>query len=162
MTQEIPPIHSKKEFFDSLPRKRNAVGLLIFKESKILILKPTYKKSWLVPGGIVESYESLSITAERECLEEIGLKPQITKLLVVDYKTGDHETGDAIHFIFEAKICSDAKIKINSEEIESFLWEEPDLAYKLLDPNLSKRVQSAIEASTRQTAVYCEDGIIRF
>lgn len=162
MKNEKTLSNSKKEFFDSLPRKRNAVGLLFFNESKILTLKPTYKSSYLVPGGIVESIESLSAAAERECIEEIGLIPQILKLLVVDYKTGDLDTGDAIHFLFEAKLPSDAQIKINTEEIESFLWEDLEMAYKLLDPNLAKRIKAGMEAISRQSTVYCEDGIIKY
>jgi hypothetical protein len=34
---------SKQEYYKNLPRKRSAVGVLIFKGSKLLVLEPSYK-----------------------------------------------------------------------------------------------------------------------
>lgn len=149
-----------KDILNSLPRKRNAVGLLIFKEDKILVVKPTYKSTYLVPGGIVETLESLADAANRECSEEIGVKPELLRLLVVDYKSGNQNIGDAIHFLFSSKLQSNDLIKIDNKEIESFLWVSPEDAYQMLEPQLAKRVAAGLEAIKRNHTVYCENGNI--
>lgn len=48
----------EKEYLESLPKKRMGVGVLFFSGDKILILKPTYKDYWLLPGGAIDLNES--------------------------------------------------------------------------------------------------------
>lgn len=152
---------SRKEYYDSLPRKRGAVGVLIMRDNQLLIVKPTYRPEWLVPGGIIEQFESPYEAAKRECIEEIGVSPQITRLLVVDYKRGDSEIGDAIHYIFEATLDSDDKISVDGKEIEKFDWEPLQTAPQKFGEHLSKRVIAAQVAINRNMTVFCEDGEIR-
>ena len=47
------------EFFKNLPRKYTGSGALFFDaDSKVLMVKPTYKEGWEVPGGLGEENES--------------------------------------------------------------------------------------------------------
>jgi ADP-ribose pyrophosphatase YjhB (NUDIX family) len=47
------------DYTAGLPMKRMAAGALFFNANRqILIVQPTYRESWLVPGGIVEAHES--------------------------------------------------------------------------------------------------------
>lgn len=49
-----------KIYYKNLPQKRMAVAALFFNErGEILILKPSYKEDWILPGGVVELNESL-------------------------------------------------------------------------------------------------------
>ena len=42
------------EFYQSLPKKRMAAGCLFFDaHGWILLVKPTYKPTWEIPGGVV-------------------------------------------------------------------------------------------------------------
>lgn len=152
---------SRKEYYDALPRKRGAVGVLIIHDNHLLIVKPTYRPEWLVPGGIIEQFESPYEAAKRECLEEIGLAPQILRLLVVDYKRGDAEIGDAIHYLFEAGLEPADKISVDGKEIENFDWEPIQTAHQKFGAHLSKRVIAAQVAIKRNQTVFCEDGEIR-
>lgn len=149
---------SKKHFYDSLPRKRSAVGVLLFDEGKLLVLEPTYKPNWLVPGGVVEKYESPYEAALRECAEEIGINIEITSFLCADYKRGDEDIGDAVHFLFLGKLPSGAKIQIDNQEIKQFYWMAPEDALLKFDQHLSTRVAIGLRSIREQRPFYCEEG----
>ena len=140
---------------DEFPRKRSAAGVLFARHKEILIVKPTYSEKWLIPGSVVEAGESPRGAAERDCVEEIGIRPRISGLLVVDYRD-----SDAIHFIFEGHLEDYANININRREIERFSWESISTASELLEDHLAKRVIASIQAITLGKPVYCENGEI--
>ena len=55
---------------------RVAVGAIVFKNSKVLLVKrghPPAEGIWAIPGGSVKLGETLKEAAEREILEETGL-----------------------------------------------------------------------------------------
>ncbi len=55
---------------------RVAVGAVVFKDNKVLLVKrakPPAKGVWAIPGGSVELGETLQHAAEREILEETGI-----------------------------------------------------------------------------------------
>ena len=57
-------------------RPRVAVGAIVFKDDKILLVQraqPPSQDVWAIPGGSVEIGESLQEAAEREILEETGV-----------------------------------------------------------------------------------------
>jgi 8-oxo-dGTP diphosphatase len=60
--------------YPDLPRV--AVGAVVFKDSKVLLVKrakPPAQGLWAIPGGSVELGETLQQAAEREILEETGI-----------------------------------------------------------------------------------------
>jgi 8-oxo-dGTP diphosphatase len=153
---------SKKEFYNSLPRKRSAVGVLIFKGDLMLVLEPSYKPNWLVPGGVVEKSESPLEAAIRECQEEIGVDVEIKEFLCADYKRGNEDIGDAVHFLFLATIANNAIIKINGEEIKSLQWMKPEDALAKFDSHLATRVTCGLQAIKNKRPFYCEEGEVLF
>jgi len=57
-------------------RPRAAVGAIVFKEDRALLVKrgkPPAESQWAIPGGSIELGESLQEAAEREILEEAGI-----------------------------------------------------------------------------------------
>lgn len=78
---------SSKDFYDSIPGKKCGAGVLFLdKEGKVLLVKPSYKEGWTLPGGVVEKNESPQWGAVREVSEEIGLSIDDPTLLCVTYK----------------------------------------------------------------------------
>jgi ADP-ribose pyrophosphatase len=56
-----------------------AVGAVVFKDERVLLVRrgqPPSKNLWAIPGGSVEIGETLQEAAEREILEETGIKIQ--------------------------------------------------------------------------------------
>ena len=87
-----PPMLPHEDYLKSLARKRNAAGLILLVDGKVLIVKPNYKNVWLLPGGVVDELESPLAAARRECREELGFDPVIERLLLVDYRCEDSAT----------------------------------------------------------------------
>jgi 8-oxo-dGTP diphosphatase len=66
---------TKDKDYPDLPRV--AVGAVVFKDSKVLLVrraKAPAQGLWAIPGGSVELGETLQQAAEREILEETGIK----------------------------------------------------------------------------------------
>src|SRR5690349_17461511 len=67
-------------------RKRVSVDALIHdQENRILVVKPTYKPGWDLPGGMVEANEAPLDALRRELGEELGLSLPILSLLSIDW-----------------------------------------------------------------------------
>lgn len=86
---------------------RLGTSAIIFnKEGKFLLTKREDNGHWCLPGGAVESGESLAEACEREVLEETGLSVRVKRLVgvyshpdqLVVYKDGHKAQIVAIHF----------------------------------------------------------------
>jgi ADP-ribose pyrophosphatase YjhB (NUDIX family) len=53
-------------------------------EGRILVVRPTYTKEWMLPGGRVERGETPHEAAVREAREETGLDVVIDRLALID------------------------------------------------------------------------------
>lgn len=80
----------------SPPRRRvGALTLVRDDLGRVLMVNPTYKEGWQLPGGGVHGDEPLPSAASRELLEETGLVRQPTRVLVVDHIRANADTGAA-------------------------------------------------------------------
>ena len=79
-------MNNQKEFEQTLPGKVSGAGVLCTNtEGKVLIVVPTYKPEWEIPGGTVESNESPKQACIREVREELGIEIPIGQLLRLNY-----------------------------------------------------------------------------
>lgn len=127
-----------------LPTKRMAAGVTFFDGSgRLLLVKPSYREAWLIPGGVVERDESPWAAARREVLEEIGLDVGTLHLSAVDWRAGNDEYNESLHFLFDGGELSQdrqAAIRCDGIEILRHQFATRDEAKVLLDPHLSQRV----------------------
>lgn len=88
-----------------LPRKR-AIAQLLVRDggNRLLLCNLTYKTDWDFPGGVVEDDESPRAAAERECLEELGLRLPAGRLLLVDWLPAWGGWDDACVFVFDGGV----------------------------------------------------------
>ena len=150
-----------EEYYKTRPMKRMGAGAL-FTDSKgdVLIVKPSYKEGWEVPGGVVELNESPRKAVEREIKEEIGLDKRLSKLLCLDYQDPYDIKTESLMFIFDGGILSQddiASIKLDGKELIEFKLAPLDEACKLLSPVLARRIQQSVLAKSHNTAVYLEN-----
>lgn len=141
-------------YVGNFPKKRIAVGVLIFRGNKLLIVEPSYQKEWQVPGGVVDADESPLAAALRECREEIDCDVTHLRLRCIDYRSKSETLGDSVQFIFEGDIGDQAP-KPDGDEIKSIAWVSKEEAFEKLFPPLSARVRAALSATG---VVYCENG----
>ena len=86
------------------PKKTIAGGALFFNaQGRLLIVKPTYRGHWSIPGGVVEEGESPRAGCTREVWEEIGLHVTLGPLLVLDAtSTGTAPSGrETLQLLFD-------------------------------------------------------------
>lgn len=144
-----------------MARPRVAAGLLIRDGwGRILLVRPTYKKGWDIPGGYVEPGESPAQAAAREVIEELGVPIQPGTLLVVDWAPHPAE-GDKLIFIFDGGQLDDvSSLHPDGHEIaEAAFHGLSDLNVRMPEPLAQRlRVAAAREADPDRSA-YAEHGL---
>jgi 8-oxo-dGTP diphosphatase len=140
---------------------RVAAGV-IFTNSRgeILLINPTYKDGWEIPGGYVEPNESPLAAALRETFEELGFHPQVGALLVVDWAPHSIE-GDKLLFIFDGGTLSDSEIQLiqpDGQEISAAKFWPATMIPELTPDRLTRRIVSGIAANSMGQVFYLEHG----
>jgi ADP-ribose pyrophosphatase YjhB (NUDIX family) len=152
---------TNKAYTESLPKKRMGAGCLFFDEQgNVLLVKPTYKSGWEIPGGSVEHNESPKQCCQREIQEELGLVRGIGKLLVVDYNSEADEKTESLMFIFDggALTSSDVEsIQLRQDELSEFRFFKMETLPKEMSIALRNRVLMALQQKTRSTDAYLEN-----
>lgn len=153
------------EYYKNLPRKRMAAGAFIFDaDGRVLVVKPTYKDTWSIPGGVVDRDESPRAACIREICEEIGLDIPVGPLICVDYSSGGGEKDESLQFIFYGGTLDDESIRqitLDEKEIAEFRFAAPSEAVELFGGegrSFARRARRAFEAFRKREAVYLEDG----
>ncbi|MEM7698402.1 MAG: NUDIX hydrolase [Verrucomicrobiota bacterium] len=146
----MPELLPDEVFYAQLPSVHLASGALLRDQSnRCLIVNPTYREDWLIPGGCVDEAESPFETCQREVEEEIGLSLEIGSLLSVEYVARHGPKGESVHFIFDGGILSPEQIdsiRLQTEEISEFRLLPLEEACELLDPLLAVRYRAAWRA----------------
>jgi 8-oxo-dGTP diphosphatase len=143
-----------------LPAIPVSAGALIFDEAgRLLILKPTYKSGWTIPGGVMEADgETPWEACRREVREECGIEVQHGRLACMDFRRPRPDSPGGIRFLFDCGTVDDerlAAIVIQPEEVSEYrIVALPD-ALRLLRGPIRRRVRAA---SARRALVYLEDG----
>lgn len=147
-------------FYASLPRRRVGAGVLFVNElGWPLVVEPTYKPTWEIPGGGVEAGEDPRTCAVREVREELGIEIGLGRMLVIDHKSEPMPRGDSTMIIYDGGVLTDPSlIRLEETELRSFRFlAEVDLA-EFLTASLAFRVRSASRAVELGTMVEIVDG----
>lgn len=154
---------SESAFYAALPRKRMGAGALITDgKGGILIVQPTYKDHWEVPGGIVETGETPVDACRRECREELGIELEIGRLLVVEHQTDAGARGDSIMFIYDGGVLADASgLTLAADELKGFGFFPRTTLASRLTAKLARRLGHAVDARNEGTLIELVDGTRR-
>ena len=148
-----------------LPRIPASAGGLIFDGSgRLLIVNPTYKKHWTIPGGIMEADgETPWEGCRREVREEVGLDVTGGALVAVDFLRPRAKDAGGMRFLFDLGVMSDeelAGITLQEEELSEYRLAEVPEALEILSGPLRRRVGEALKLGPGE-CVYLEDGLPR-
>jgi len=144
-------------------RKYLSAGVLFFHQGRLLLVNPTYKPQWEIPGGLVEDGEAPRQAAAREVAEELGAPLPVGRLLGVDYRDNPR-FGEGLHFIFDGGELTDAQvdaIALPPEELSEYRLVAPGEASGMLAPSVARRAALCVEARTTGATLYMEDGEVR-
>ena len=152
MTEDQPP---------PMAHPRVAAGALFCDNiGRVLLVKPTYKEGWDLPGGYVEPGETPTEGCEREIKEELGLVRTVGRLLVVDWAPSPNE-GDKVLFIFEGGVIdteSHTQLHLPVAELSEVRYFDQRQLSSALNERLTRRVTAAVDAKTGQKTRYLEHG----
>ena len=122
------------------PPTHFGVGVAVWHDGKVLIVRHSYRHGHALPGGRVKRNEQPIVAACRELREEVGIlvKPSDLKPIRIDPCKPNRQ-------IFEYRPFNKPTIKIDNREIIDARFFEPTEAYKLcpwhrdhLQPRVSK------------------------
>jgi ADP-ribose pyrophosphatase YjhB (NUDIX family) len=144
----------------ALPAIPAAAGALIFDGAgRLLILKPTYKTGWTIPGGVMEADgETPWEACRREVREECGLEVHGGRLACVDFRPPRPGRPGGMRFLFDCGVADDvalASISLQEQEIAAYLLVPLDEAFELLRGPIRRRVRAAVR---KRRCVYLENG----
>lgn len=138
---------------------RIAAGALFVDDAgRVLLVHPTYKDTWDIPGGYVGRGESPAAACERELHEELGLDCVAQRLVVVDWAPNGSE-GDKLLFIFDCGTLTgrDHLIRLQADELDRWEWVTPGQLESHLVPRLARRVEKALHHHDKY-ALYLQHG----
>lgn len=149
-------------FQQSLPTKRMGAGLLIRDDvGRPMLVEPSYKPDWEIPGGAVEADESPRECVVREVHEELEIVVDPGRLLVIDYQHPEPHRTESLMFIFDGGVLADAKsrqLKLADDELTSYAFVDPDELALLTSARLARRVRHALEVASSAPLAYLENG----
>ncbi|WP_159944903.1 NUDIX domain-containing protein [Nocardiopsis sp. FR6] len=144
------------------PRKRVAAEVHIHNEAgRLLLVDPTYKPYWDIPGGMAEANEPPLDAAVRELREEIGLDVTVGSLLCVDWVAPHDPWDDLLMFVFDGGTLPAeraASLRPTDDELRDVRWCTAPQAEELLREDVWTRTSAALQACENHRPIYLHGG----
>ena len=136
-------------------------ALLRDARGRVLLVEPSYKDVWEIPGGVVDVGETPYETCVRESSEEVGLAIRPGRLLAIDHCRRPYVQSEGIRFVFDGGVLdpeAERSIRLQVDELLSYRFVTLDGAADLLAPPLHRRLVAAVAARETESTAYLEDG----
>ena len=147
-------------FYASLATKRVGAGLVCRDErDRILLVQPTYKPGWEIPGGAVEADESPAAAARREAREELGVDVPVGRLLVVDWLPARPPKTEGLMFLFDGgtiTLDEAQAFTLPPDELRAWRFVEVASLSGLVSTSMARRLQAAVAALAQGSTSYLE------
>ncbi|MFF8773791.1 NUDIX domain-containing protein [Kitasatospora sp. NPDC015120] len=141
------------------PRRRLGATVLILTQAgdKVLLVHPTYREGWILPGGGADPGESVSEAARREVQEELGLSLVVTHGLTEDQVPADAVTGspEGINIVCDGgrmtpEDAAALSLPVTAAgELRALAWVPLDQLSDYCEPFMERRVRAAVAAAVR-------------
>ncbi|MFF3906635.1 NUDIX domain-containing protein [Streptomyces sp. NPDC001848] len=137
----------------------SAAALFFNQDGEVLIVNPTYKNYWNLPGGAVDvdRGETPYEAAVREVREELGIAPAIGRLLVHAWITVTGKGAQAL-YVFDGGTLSPEDqnaIILQRSELSEYRFCRPEgMEDGLIPPHLTEVWDQALIAHTENRITY--------
>lgn len=146
---------------DTIARPAAATSVLFLDDDgQVLIVEPTYKPRWEIPGGEVEKGETPREACMRVLHDQLQLDLSPGRLLVVDWAPLVRE--ERVRFVFDGGSLTEAqldRIELAPDVLTSWAFLSPDELFVMMEPRMVRRVQAAIDAHGTGVPTYLEGGL---
>ncbi|GAA4224165.1 hypothetical protein GCM10022254_03020 [Actinomadura meridiana] len=131
-------------------------AVLIDPRGFVLLVNPSYKKRWHLPGGYVHEGELPSTGLAREILEELGISPHLPPAPSV-IAWAPH-AGDRLLLYYAAKLTPQQArdMRTNGHEIIGFQWCNEGALDEWLHPAVAERIRLTLQCSRRGQTIFTE------
>ena len=150
------------DYTATLARKRMAASVLFFDDGgRVLVVEPTYKPYWELPGGAVDADESPYAAAQREVREELALSRPVGRLLAVDWVPPRPDRTEGVVMVFDGGSLSADEVsalRLPPDELRGLAWCTAEEAAGRLSALLARRLVAALAARESGEVAYLEDG----
>ena len=151
-------------FYAELPTKRMGAGIFLSDASgRVLLVRPTYKPTWEIPGGIVEVDESPRDCVARELVEELGIPLRVGRLLCIDWVAADAPKTEGLMLIYDGGLIADqiaATIRLPADELSEYRFVGLEGSSGLISDRMARRLQASAAAQHNGTVAELEDGYL--
>ncbi len=142
--------------------KHLAAGVLFRdRAGRVLLVEPSYKADWEIPGGAVEVDESPWAAASRELAEELGWTRPVGRLLVVDFHPARDRRPETVAFVFDGGLVEESDLASadfpDGELLSTGLY-PLERARELVRPWLAGRIAVALQVVDGGGTALCEVG----
>lgn len=131
---------------------------------RVLLVEPTYKDYWEIPGGAVDADESPYAAARREVKEELGLDRTPGGLLVLDWVPPRPGRTEGLMTVFDGGVLTEddlAAITVPDDELRGWALCTGSEQRDRLSPLLARRAAAALHARGTGDVAYLEHGYPR-
>ncbi|NLE97749.1 MAG: NUDIX domain-containing protein [Propionibacterium sp.] len=138
-----------------LPTKRViAHALFTNPAGEVLLLETNYKPDWELPGGVVDPGESPRVGAEREILEELGIRIELGQPALVDWMPPYLGWSDAIEFLYFGGALAAGvtdQLRVQDRELRAVRWVAPDDVPGVVTDLSARRIAKLLNGETGHT-----------
>ena len=154
--------HQVRAFYRGLPAKRTGAGVLFTDaDRRVLLVRPTYKESWEIPGGMVEEGEAPHEAAVREVIEEIGIDRPAGRLLCVEWVPPRDPKTDGLMFVFDGGVLGAdeiAAIVLPPDELSEYRFVDLHDLEHYVPERIARRFAAGFAARSEGVPRYLVDG----
>lgn len=142
------PADRSRTFFGSIARKVAAASVICTDDDgRVLVVFDDFKRSWTLPGGLVDAAENPADAAVREAWEEGGVRVVLDELLGVFA----HDHPDRVQFFYAARpeVPTPSPSPVHTHEVSEVRWVTRDTAEAMVDPMMRRRMRECLDGRQR-------------
>ena len=159
-TQYLPP----DQYYATLPRHIAAAGVVFHDaDGRFLLVKPTYRDGWEIPGGGLDAGEDPVRAARREIKEELGIDLVPGRLLAVDWVPERPDGRPPLaNYLFDGGRTTERllqeRVHLDTTELSQWQLAAPDQWEALLAPHMIRRLHACARALAGSSTPFLQHG----